>query len=78
MGSVSLEQLLRRAGVDGQYVGRLHELGALRGSDAAYEERDVHSHRASQHVGACRPVALDILAAVEAGTLSLSASRPAR
>jgi adenylate cyclase len=40
--SVTLEQLKSRAGVDDAYVRRLHELGALRGSDDAYEERDVH------------------------------------
>ena len=40
--SVSREQLVRRAGVDDDYVHRLHELGALLGHDDAYEERDVH------------------------------------
>src|SRR5918995_1100513 len=40
--SVSREQLVRRAGLDDDFVQRLHELGALRRSDDAYEERDVH------------------------------------
>lgn len=40
--SVSREQLVRRAGVDDDYVHRLDELGALLGHDDAYEEREVH------------------------------------
>jgi hypothetical protein len=49
--SVSRVQLVRRAGVDEDYVHRLHELGALLGHDDAYEERDVHV-AALLHVGA--------------------------
>jgi adenylate cyclase len=69
--SVSREQLIRRAGVDEEYIHRLHEFGALQGRGDAYEERDVHVaallhmwERAGLSVKA-------ILSAVEAGTLSL-------
>jgi adenylate cyclase len=69
--SVSREQLVRRAGLDDNFVQRLHELGALRGSDDAYEERDVHVAallRMWERAGLSAPA---ILAAVDAGTLSL-------
>jgi adenylate cyclase len=69
--SVSREQLVRRAGVDTDYVDRLHELGALSGSDDAYEERDVHVAALLsmwERAGLSAPA---ILAAVDAGTLSL-------
>jgi adenylate cyclase len=69
--TVSREQLVRRAGVDDGYVHRLHELGALRGRDDAYEERDVHVAallRMWERAGLSAPA---ILAAVDAGTLSL-------
>jgi adenylate cyclase len=69
--SVSREQLIRRAGVDDDYIHRLHEFGALQGRDDAYEERDVHV-AALLHMweGAGLSVKA-ILSAVEAGTLSL-------
>jgi adenylate cyclase len=69
--SVSREQLVRRVGVDDDYVDRLHELGALRGRDDAYEERDVHVAALLhmwERAGLSAPT---ILAAVDAGTLSL-------
>jgi adenylate cyclase len=69
--SVSREQLARRAGVDEDYVERLHELGALSGAGDAYEERDVHVAALLhmwERAGLSAPA---ILAAVEAGTLSL-------
>jgi adenylate cyclase len=69
--SVTHEQLIRRAGVDDDYVHRLHELGALRGHDDAYEERDVHVAallRMWERAGLSTPA---ILAAVQAGRLSL-------
>ncbi len=69
--SVSREQLVRRAGVDDGYVHRLHELGALLGHDDAYEERDVHVAALLhmwERAGLSVPA---ILAAVDAGTLSL-------
>jgi adenylate cyclase len=69
--SVSREQLMRRVGVDDDFVHRLHELGALRGHDDAYEERDVHVAallRMWERAGLSAPA---ILAAVDAGTLSL-------
>jgi adenylate cyclase len=69
--SVSREQLVRRVGVDDDYVDRLHELGALRGRDDVYEERDVHVAALLhmwERAGLSAPT---ILAAVDAGTLSL-------
>jgi hypothetical protein len=69
--SVSREQLARRAGVDDSYVDRLQELGAFRGREDAYEERDVHVAallRMWERAGLSAPA---ILAAVDAGTLSL-------
>jgi adenylate cyclase len=69
--SVSREQLVRRVGVDDDYVHRLHELGALRCHDDAYEERDVHVAALLhmwERAGLSAPA---ILAAVDAGTLSL-------
>ena len=69
--SVSREQLVRRAGLDDDFVHRLHELAALRGSDDVYEERDVHVAallRMWERAGLSAPT---ILAAVDAGTLSL-------
>jgi class 3 adenylate cyclase len=69
--SVSREQLVRRAGVDDDYVHRLHDLGALRGRDDAYVERDVHIAALLhmwERAGLSAPL---ILAAVDAGTLSL-------
>lgn len=69
--SVSREQLVRRAGVDDDYVHRLQELGALLGHDDAYEERDVHVAALLhmwERAGLSVPA---ILAAVDAGTLSL-------
>jgi adenylate cyclase len=69
--SVSREQLVRRAGVDEDYIERLHELGVLRGPGDAYEERDVHVAALLhmwERAGLSAPA---ILAAVEAGTLSL-------
>jgi class 3 adenylate cyclase len=69
--SVSREQLVRRAGVEDDYVHRLHELGALLGHNDAYEERDVHVAALLhmwERAGLSVPA---ILAAVDAGTLSL-------
>src|ERR687897_1367175 len=69
--SVSREQLVRRAGLDDDFVQRLHGVGALRRSDDAYEERDVHVAallRMWERAGLSAPM---ILAAVDAGTLSL-------
>jgi adenylate cyclase len=69
--SVSREQLASRAGVDDGYVHRLHELGALRGRDGVYEERDVHVAALLsmwERAGLSAPA---ILGAVNAGTLSL-------
>jgi len=69
--SLSREQLVRRAGVDDNYVHRLYELGALLGHDDAYEERDVHVAALLhmwERAGLSVPA---ILAAVDAGTLSL-------
>src|SRR5215475_10882730 len=69
--SVLREQLVQRAGVDDGYVDRLHELGALRGRDDAYEERDVHVAALLnmwERAGLSAPA---ILAAVDAGKLSL-------
>ena len=68
--SVSREQLVRRAGVDDDYVRRLHELGAFRGGDDGYEERDVHVAALLlmwERAGLSAPA---ILAAVDSGTLS--------
>ena len=62
---------MRRAGVDDAYVRRLHELGALKGSDDAYEEHDVHVAallRMWERAGLSAPAILD---AAKAGTLSL-------
>jgi adenylate cyclase len=69
--AVSREQLVRRAGVDDDYVHRLHELGALRGGEDAYEERDVHMAALLhmwERAGLSAPA---ILSAVGDGTLSL-------
>ena len=69
--SVTLEQLMGRAGVDEAYVRRLHELGALRGRDDSYDERDVHVAallRMWERAGLPAPAILD---AARAGTLSL-------
>ena len=68
---VSREQLGRRAGVDEDYVRRLHQLGALRGRDDAYEERDVHVAALLHMWESAGLSAPAILAAVDAGTLSL-------
>ena len=57
--------------MDDDYVHRLQELGALRGHDDAYEERDVHVAallRMWERAGLSTPA---ILAAVQAGRLSL-------
>ena len=57
--------------MDDGYIDRLHELGALRGGGDAYEERDVHVAALLamwERAGLPAPV---ILAAVDAGTLSL-------
>jgi class 3 adenylate cyclase len=62
---------MQRAGVDDAYVRRLHELGALRGREDEYEERDVHIAALLQmweQAGLSMPAILD---AAEAGTLSL-------
>lgn len=69
--SVSREQLVQRAGVDDDYVHRLHELGALRGRDDAYEERDVHVAALLRMWERAGLSASAILAAVDEGTLSL-------
>jgi class 3 adenylate cyclase len=69
--SFSREQLVHRARVDEDYVDRLQELGALRGRDEAYEERDVHVAALLymwERAGLSAPA---ILAAVDSGTLSL-------
>ena len=42
MGSISIEQLAQRAGVDEAYVRRLEELGAVHRRDGGFAERDVH------------------------------------
>lgn len=68
---VTREQLVRRAGVDERYVDRLHELGALRGSEDAYEERDVHMTALLSMWERAGLSASAILAAVDARTLSL-------
>jgi adenylate cyclase len=57
--------------VEDDFVDRLHELGALRGRGDAYEERDVHVAALLhmwERAGLSAPM---ILAAVDAGTLSL-------
>src|SRR5918996_3306248 len=69
--SVSREQLGGRAGVDDDYVRRLHRLGALRGSDDAYEERDVHVAALLHMWEVAGLSASAILEAAVAGTLSL-------
>jgi len=69
--SFSREQLVHRAGVDEDYVDRLHELGALRGRDEAYEERDVHVAALLYMWERAGLSASAILAAVDSGTLSL-------
>jgi len=69
--SVTLEQLMGRAGVDEAYVRRLHDLGALRGREDSYEERDVHVAallRMWERAGLPAPAILD---AAREGTLSL-------
>jgi len=40
--SLTLEELIQRAGVDDGFVRRLHQLGAFRSDDDRYWERDVH------------------------------------
>lgn len=68
---MSREQLVRRVGVDDDFVHRLHELGALRGRDDAYEERDVHVAALLHMWERADLSAPTILAAVDAGSLSL-------
>jgi adenylate cyclase len=68
---VSLEQLKARAGVDDADVRRLHELGALRGGDDAYEERDVQVAGLLRMWERAGLPAQAILEAARAGTLSL-------
>src|SRR5262245_52702906 len=69
--SVSRAQLIRRAGIDERYLDRLHELDAMRGADDAYEERDVHVAALLSMWEGAGLSAPAILAAVEAGTLSI-------
>jgi adenylate cyclase len=69
--TVTFEQLKLRAGVDDAFVLRLHELGALRGSDDAYEERDVQVAGLLRMWERAGLPADAILAAAEDGTLSL-------
>ena len=69
--SVPRDQLVRRAGVDDDYVRRLHQLGALRGRDDAYQERDVHVTALLHMWERAGLTAPAILAAVDAGSLSL-------
>ena len=69
--SVTLEELIQRAGVDHGFVRRLHELGAFRSDDDRYEERDVHVAALLnmwERAGLSIP---SILAAVDARRLSL-------
>jgi hypothetical protein len=69
--AVSREQLTRRAGVDDDYVRRLHELGALRGSDDATRSATSMSLPCST-CGRSRGLSASaILEAAVAGTLSL-------
>lgn len=71
MGAVSIEQIAQRAGVDEEYIGRLEELGALHRDGAGYQERDVHVVallHAWENAGLSMT---SILAAVNAGQLSL-------
>jgi class 3 adenylate cyclase len=68
---VSLEQLIQRAGIDNAYVDRLHELGAVQGQGDEYEERDVHVAALLHMWESAGLSAPAILAAVDAGTLSL-------
>ena len=69
--SVSREQLVQRAGVDDDYVHRLHELGALGGDDDAYEEHDVHLAALLAMWERAGLSATAIPATVDSGTLSL-------
>jgi class 3 adenylate cyclase/DNA-binding transcriptional MerR regulator len=71
MGSVSIQQIAQRAGVDEGYIRRLEELGALRPGDEGYEERDVHVVALLRMWEEAGLSADSILAAVNAGQLSL-------
>lgn len=69
--SVTLEELMQRAGVNHGFVRRLHQLGAFRSDDDRYEERDVHVAALLnmwERAGLSIP---SILAAVDARRLSL-------
>jgi class 3 adenylate cyclase len=71
MASVTLEELIQRAGVDHGFVRRLHQLGVFRGDDDRYEERDVHVTALLHMWERAGLSAHAILAAVDAGKLSL-------
>lgn len=69
--SITLEELIQRAGVDHGFVRRLHQLGAFRSDDDRYEERDVHVAALLnmwERAGLSIP---SILAAMDARRLSL-------
>jgi adenylate cyclase len=71
MASVTLEELIQRAGVDHAYVRRLHGLGVYGDDDDKYEERDVHLTALLHMWERAGLSAAAILAAVDAGKLSL-------
>jgi class 3 adenylate cyclase len=72
MAPVTLEELIQRAGVDHGYVRRLRELGVYRGDDDdRFQERDVHVTALLHMWERGGMSAQAILAAVDAGTLSL-------
>jgi len=68
---VSRKELTQRAGIDDAYVDRLLELGAVKAQGDAFEERDVHVAALLHMWESAGLSAPAILAAVEAGTLSL-------
>jgi hypothetical protein len=71
MQPLSLQQVADRAGVGQEFVRRLIELGALGRDENGYGERDVHLV-ALLHVWESAGLSAEsILAAVEAGELSL-------
>jgi adenylate cyclase len=69
---LSLEQVASRAGVEGDYVRRLTELGALEGREERYGEQDVHRVALLHAWQAAGLSPESILAAVRQGELSFS------
>ena len=71
MPPISIEQVADRSGADLEFVGRLIDLGAIGPADEGYAERDVHVV-ALLHVWERAGLSSEaILAAVDAGELSL-------